>query len=150
MMGVAIAGVAEGMALADRAGLQQRDVLEILELTSLSCPLLTEKGKGSNESFFSRSLSFIAELFHFSVDRIQRLSLTDESVLSITYGEYYTYSRYWTFEQYWIYGKYCTYSRYWTYDNYWTYSKYWIYNKYCTYIGSWTYDKYWTYGKYCT
>ena len=46
MMGVAIAGVAEGMALADRAGLQQRDVLEILELTSLSCPLLMEKGKG--------------------------------------------------------------------------------------------------------
>merc|ERR1711928_203004 len=31
MMGVAVAGVAEGMALADRAGLQQRDVLEILE-----------------------------------------------------------------------------------------------------------------------
>jgi len=46
MMGVAIAGVAEGMALADRAGLQQRDVLEIFELTSLSCPLLMEKGKG--------------------------------------------------------------------------------------------------------
>lgn len=47
MMGVAVAGVAEGMALADRAGLQQRDVLEILELTTLSCPLLLEKGKGT-------------------------------------------------------------------------------------------------------
>jgi hypothetical protein len=46
MMGVAVAGVAEGMALADRAGLQQRDVLEIFELTTLSCPLLLEKGKG--------------------------------------------------------------------------------------------------------
>lgn len=46
MMGVAVAGVAEGMALADRAGLQQRDVLEILELTTLSSPLLMEKGKG--------------------------------------------------------------------------------------------------------
>ncbi len=46
MMGVAVAGVAEGMALADRAGLQQKDVLEILELTSLSSPLLLEKGKG--------------------------------------------------------------------------------------------------------
>ena len=52
MMGVAIAGVAEGMALADRAGLQQRDVLEILELTSLSCPLLTEKGRGSSHFYF--------------------------------------------------------------------------------------------------
>ena len=48
MMGVAVAGVAEGMALADRAGLQQRDVLEIFELTTLSCPLLLEKGKGKN------------------------------------------------------------------------------------------------------
>lgn len=48
MMGVAIAGVAEGMALADRAGLQQRDVLEIFELTSLSSPLLMEKGKGAH------------------------------------------------------------------------------------------------------
>ena len=47
MMGVAVAGVAEGMALADRAGLQQRDVLEIFELTSLSSPLLMEKGKGT-------------------------------------------------------------------------------------------------------
>ena len=49
-MGVAVAGVAEGMALADRAGLQQRDVLEILELTNLSCPLLLDKGKGKHRS----------------------------------------------------------------------------------------------------
>lgn len=48
MMGVAVAGVAEGMALADRAGLQQRDVLEIFELTPLSSPLLLEKGKGNS------------------------------------------------------------------------------------------------------
>jgi hypothetical protein len=34
------------MALADRAGLQQKDVLEVLELTSLSCPTILEKGKG--------------------------------------------------------------------------------------------------------
>jgi len=50
MMGVAVAGVAEGMALADRAGLQQRDVLEIFELTSLASPLLMEKGKGTESS----------------------------------------------------------------------------------------------------
>lgn len=46
MAGVTLAGLAEGMALADRAGLQQKDVLEIMELTSLACPLLIEKGKG--------------------------------------------------------------------------------------------------------
>lgn len=43
---VALAGLAEGMALADRACISQRSVLEILELTSLKCPLLIEKGRG--------------------------------------------------------------------------------------------------------
>lgn len=46
MAGVTLAGLAEGMALADRAGLQQKDVMEIMELTSLRCPLMIEKGKG--------------------------------------------------------------------------------------------------------
>jgi len=45
MMGVTLAGLAEGMALADRAGLQQKDVLEVLELTGLACPILLNKGK---------------------------------------------------------------------------------------------------------
>ena len=44
--GVTLAGLAEGMALADRAGLQQRDVLEIMELTTMASPMLMEKGKG--------------------------------------------------------------------------------------------------------
>ena len=47
MAGVTLAGLAEGMALADRAGLQQKDVLEVLELTSLACPTILEKGKGT-------------------------------------------------------------------------------------------------------
>lgn len=45
MMGVTLAGLAEGMALADRAGLQQKDVLEVLELTGLACPVLLNKGR---------------------------------------------------------------------------------------------------------
>ncbi|XP_046394181.1 putative oxidoreductase GLYR1 homolog [Ischnura elegans] len=45
MSGVTLAGLAEGMALADRAGLQQKDILEVLELTSLACPFIHEKGK---------------------------------------------------------------------------------------------------------
>ncbi|RXG51069.1 putative oxidoreductase GLYR1-like protein [Armadillidium vulgare] len=56
MSGVTLAGLAEGMALADRAGLQQKDVLEILELTSLACPLLIEKGKAIIEGGFSTQL----------------------------------------------------------------------------------------------
>lgn len=45
MVGVTLAGLAEGMALADRAGLQQKDVLEVLELTGLNCPTILQKGK---------------------------------------------------------------------------------------------------------
>lgn len=45
VMGVTLAGLAEGMALADRAGLQQKDVLEVLELTGLACPTILGKGK---------------------------------------------------------------------------------------------------------
>ena len=52
MGGVALSGLAEGMALADRAGLQQKDVLEVLELTSLACPLMVEKGKAIIEGAF--------------------------------------------------------------------------------------------------
>ncbi|XP_021712402.1 putative oxidoreductase GLYR1 homolog [Aedes aegypti] len=37
--GVMLAGIAEGLALADQAGLQQKDVLEVLELTSMSSEL---------------------------------------------------------------------------------------------------------------
>lgn len=43
---VAIAGLAEGMALADRAGVPHADLLNILDMTSLQCSLLSEKGKG--------------------------------------------------------------------------------------------------------
>jgi len=43
---VSLAGLAEGMALADRAKIPQESMLEILRLTSLNCPLLIEKGEG--------------------------------------------------------------------------------------------------------
>lgn len=52
MAGVTLAGLAESMALADRAGLQQKDVLEVLELTSLACPAILDKGKGIYYHFF--------------------------------------------------------------------------------------------------
>lgn len=46
ILGTTMAGLAEGMALADRAGLLQKDLLEILQQSSLSCPIFMEKGKG--------------------------------------------------------------------------------------------------------
>merc|ERR1711997_873071 len=52
MSGVALAGLAEGMALADRAGLQQKDILEVLQLTGLACPLMVEKGKAIIDGSF--------------------------------------------------------------------------------------------------
>ena len=52
MSGVALAGMDEGMALADRAGLQQKDILEVLQLTGLSCPMLIEKGKAIIDGSF--------------------------------------------------------------------------------------------------
>ena len=50
MAGVTLAALAESMALADRAGLRQKDILEVLELTSLACPAILEKGKGRCQS----------------------------------------------------------------------------------------------------
>jgi len=43
---VTLAGLAEGMALADRAMIPQQALLEILSLTSLRCPMIADKGKG--------------------------------------------------------------------------------------------------------
>ncbi len=55
MSGVALAGLAEGMALADRAGLQQKDIMEVLQLTGLACPVMLEKGKAIIEGGFPTS-----------------------------------------------------------------------------------------------
>jgi len=41
--GVSVAGLAEGMAIADRVGIQHNDVLEILQLSQFSSPILVEK-----------------------------------------------------------------------------------------------------------
>lgn len=43
MKGVALAGIAEGFALADRSGISCQDVLEVLSMTGLNCPYLKNK-----------------------------------------------------------------------------------------------------------
>jgi len=48
---VSLAGLAEGMAIADRAGISQKDMVDILGMTSLQCPFLIEKGKGMQMLF---------------------------------------------------------------------------------------------------
>lgn len=44
--GVSLAALAEGLALADRAGLNQADLLDVLALTPLASPHLILKGRG--------------------------------------------------------------------------------------------------------
>lgn len=44
--GVSLAALAEGLALADRAGLSQADLLDVLALTPLASPHLILKGRG--------------------------------------------------------------------------------------------------------
>ncbi|XP_037072398.1 putative oxidoreductase GLYR1 homolog [Pollicipes pollicipes] len=72
--GVSLAGLAEGMALADRAGLQQKDVLEVLGLTALSCPLLLEKGRAIIEGGFQTQMA----LKHMQKDLKLSLTMSDQ------------------------------------------------------------------------
>ena len=48
-MGVTLAGLAEGMALADRAGLQQKDVMEVNKIKLITYDLEIETGPPSFE-----------------------------------------------------------------------------------------------------
>ncbi|XP_063987731.1 cytokine-like nuclear factor N-PAC [Diachasmimorpha longicaudata] len=74
MAGVTLAGLAESMALADRAGLQQKDVLEVLELTSLACPAILDKGRAIIEGGFPTQLP----LQHMQKDLRLSLGMSDQ------------------------------------------------------------------------
>ncbi|XP_043188188.1 putative oxidoreductase GLYR1 homolog [Amphibalanus amphitrite] len=74
MTGVSMAGLAEGMALADRSGLQQKDVLEVLGLTTLACPLLLEKGRAIIEGGFQTQMA----LKHMQKDLKLSLTMSDQ------------------------------------------------------------------------
>jgi 3-hydroxyisobutyrate dehydrogenase len=72
--GTVVAGLAEGLALADRAGLQQKDLLEILELTTLSCPAILDKAKCIIEGAFPTSMP----LQHMQKDLRLSLQMGDQ------------------------------------------------------------------------
>ncbi|XP_052892478.1 cytokine-like nuclear factor N-PAC isoform X1 [Anopheles moucheti] len=80
--GITLAGVAEAMALADRAGLQQKDVLEVLELTSMSSEMMLQKGNAIIKGEFPTHQA----LKHMQKDLKLALSLADglEQSLPIT------------------------------------------------------------------
>lgn len=56
LMGNLIGSLAESMALADRTGLSQKDLLEILSLSPLNCHTLISKGKGMIEGGFATEM----------------------------------------------------------------------------------------------
>lgn len=74
MAGVTLAGLAEGMALADRAGLKQKDILDVLKLTSLACPLMQEKGQAIIEGGFPTN----HPLQHMQKDLKLSLNMADQ------------------------------------------------------------------------
>ncbi|XP_014280429.1 uncharacterized protein [Halyomorpha halys] len=55
--GVALAGLAECMALADRAGLDQSDLLKILKISQINCPLIVEKATAMVNNDYSTKMS---------------------------------------------------------------------------------------------
>ncbi|EAT38913.1 AAEL009245-PA, partial [Aedes aegypti] len=80
--GVMLAGIAERLALADREGLQQKDVLEVLELTSMSSELVMQKGNAIIKGEFPPQ----QELKHMQKDLKLELNMTEglEHPLPIT------------------------------------------------------------------
>lgn len=62
IMGTMIAGLAEGMALAEKCGVNQHDVLEILEMGSMNCSLIRQKGKCKYEAMVTTSTVHTAKL----------------------------------------------------------------------------------------
>ncbi|XP_073954270.1 nucleosome-destabilizing factor isoform X2 [Choristoneura fumiferana] len=71
--GVSLAALAEGLALADRAGLNQADLLDVLALTPLASPHLILKGRAMIESSYSTH----QPLTHMQKDLKLALSLGD-------------------------------------------------------------------------
>lgn len=71
--GIALAGLAEGMALADRAKISQKSMLNILQKTSSNCPLLIEKGTAMMENNFATNQA----LKHIQKDLCLSLNWSD-------------------------------------------------------------------------
>ena len=47
VMGSVVASLAEAMAIAEKVGLDQEDVAEVLSLGSLNCPTISHKSQGN-------------------------------------------------------------------------------------------------------
>lgn len=84
---VSLAGLAEGMALADRASISQKDLLEILGMSQLSSPILVQKGEGIADSNF---MNFIILNLSFIVNSYDEQQLPNKSSIE-TYSKRFKY-----------------------------------------------------------
>ncbi|XP_071951517.1 uncharacterized protein [Antedon mediterranea] len=75
IMGSVVAGFSEGMALAEKAGLNQADLLEVIDLGAMSCPLFRGKGKGIINNIFPPAFP----LKHQQKDMRLALAMGDQS-----------------------------------------------------------------------
>ncbi|XP_076340319.1 uncharacterized protein LOC143240936 isoform X2 [Tachypleus tridentatus] len=93
ILGTTVGSLAEAMALTDRAGLSQKDLLEILELGSLSCPAVTEKGQAIVEGSFGTNMP----LQHMQKDLRLALAIGDQLEqplpLAATVNEVYKHAK---------------------------------------------------------
>ncbi|KAH9373378.1 hypothetical protein HPB48_018431 [Haemaphysalis longicornis] len=74
LLGTTLAGLAEAMALCDRAELSQKDLLEILELGDLNSQLVSQKGQAIIEGTFATSMP----LQHLQKDLCLAISIGDQ------------------------------------------------------------------------
>ncbi|XP_076321718.1 cytokine-like nuclear factor N-PAC isoform X1 [Tachypleus tridentatus] len=74
ILGTTLGALAEAMALADRAGLSQKDLMEILGLGFLNCPIIIEKGQAIIEGTFGTNMP----LQHMQKDLCLALEVGDQ------------------------------------------------------------------------
>jgi len=81
---ISLVGLAEGMYIADRAGLSQKDMLEILSLTSLNSPWMMENGNGIQIYFYFTSVILFFYLLLFCITAmINNQSTTNHHALKL-------------------------------------------------------------------
>ncbi|XP_023014245.2 nucleosome-destabilizing factor isoform X1 [Leptinotarsa decemlineata] len=94
MKGVALVGLAEGLALADRCGISSKDVLNIFNLTNLACDYMTNKADLIAKKEFKHVEQAIE---HMQKDMKLALDLSDQMkqplLMTSTANEVYKHAR---------------------------------------------------------
>lgn len=94
MKGIALAGLAEGFALADRSGISSKDLLKIFNLTNLANPFLTGKAQMIIDNEFS-NVEQAVELMQKDMNLALNLSdqMKQPLLMAATANEVYKHAR---------------------------------------------------------